>query len=188
MATSDHGPFSPRVLAPLFMFSGHQSGDPRLPTPNARQEEFYWRTVALICNCSTLAQTMCEGVPSPVNDQSEQSNAIVARVCELPAQFRARGDVSMVQLVLESGLIESPEALTPRAVSDYLRQHEHLVEAWTMLSEDKRTSSGWYFVERSDVSFEVGYYPDGPRISFSDRVQACAEFIVREANAIAACS
>lgn len=123
-----------------------------------------------------------------MSGQPNQSRKIVINVCEMPVQFRARCDVSMMQLVRESGLIESPEALTLGAVSDYLRQHEHLVEAWMMLSKDKRTSSGWYFVESSEVSFEVGYSPDGPRHFFCDRVQACAEFIVREANAIAAYS
>ncbi len=104
----------------------------------------------------------------------------------MPILFKDRGNVSMIQLVLESGLIKSPEVLTRRAVGDYLSNHAHLVEAWAMHSEDKRTSSGWYFVEKSDVSFEVGFHPGGPRLPFSDRVQACAEFIVREANAIAA--
>lgn len=121
-----------------------------------------------------------------MNKQSEQRDAIVTRVCDMPVQLKARGNVSMMQLLLESGFIESSEVLTPRAVSDYLSQHEHLVEAWTMLSQDKRSSSGWYFKELSDGSYEVGYYPDGPRFSFSDRVQACAEFIVRECHSIAA--
>lgn len=104
----------------------------------------------------------------------------------MPIQFKARGDVSMVQLMRESGFAESPDALTPSAVSDYLRQHVHLVEAWVTLSEDKRTNSGWYIRRTLDGSFEVGYYPDGPRLSFGDRMQACAEFIVREARAISA--
>ncbi len=107
-------------------------------------------------------------------------------VCELPVHYETRGDVSMVQLLRESGFIESPDALTLSTVSEYIRQHMHLIEAWTMLSESKRTDSGWYLLEKPDGSLEVGYYPDGPRHSFSDRVQACAEFIVREAKAIAA--
>lgn len=92
----------------------------------------------------------------------------------------------MVQLVIWSGLIESPEVLAPTEVGDYLREHEHLVEAWTLLSAGKRTPSGWYFVDRFDVCFEVGYYPGGPCRSFNERVLACAEFSVREVNAIAA--
>lgn len=91
----------------------------------------------------------------------------------------------MLQLVRESGLSQSPEALTPRAVGDHLSKHPQLVEAWTLLSLDKRTDRGWYLTERSDSSFEVGYHPHGPRLSFSDLVQACAEFVVREADEIA---
>lgn len=91
----------------------------------------------------------------------------------------------MVQLVRESGFKESPEALALTSVRDYLSNHMHLIDAWTRLSDDKRTTSGWYFVERSKLLFEVGHYPNGPRLSFNDRAHACAEFIVREVNAIA---
>jgi hypothetical protein len=110
---------------------------------------------------------------------------VVAKICELPVEFKARGTVSIIQLVDESGYRSARAALTADVVSAYLRQHPHLIDAWLAYSEDKRTSSGWYVTQRSGDSFEIGYYPNGERISASGRVAACAEFIVREVGSIA---
>jgi hypothetical protein len=110
---------------------------------------------------------------------------VVAKVCDLPVQFRARGNVSVVQLLEESGYRAAPETLSVAAVSAHLHKHPDLIEAWFMYSEDKRTSSGWYISQRSNGVFEIGQYPEGERISASGRVPACAEFIVREVRSIA---
>jgi hypothetical protein len=110
---------------------------------------------------------------------------VIARICGLPAQFKARGDVSVSQLVEESGYLAAPADLTVESVSTYLREHPELIEAWFGYSEDKRTSSGWYVVERPRDTFEVGEYPKGDRISIAGRASACAEFIVREIRSIA---
>jgi hypothetical protein len=48
--------------------------------------------------------------------------------------------------------------------------------------------SGWYFTERSADKFVVGYlgnHPNGGEFTFSDRIRACAEFIIREVRWIA---
>jgi len=110
---------------------------------------------------------------------------VVAKICDLPVQFKVRGNVSVVDLVAASGYPAAPEALTVTAVSAYLREHPDLIEAWLTYSEDKRTSSGWYVSQRSSGTFEIGYHPQGERISVSDRATACAEFIVREVRSIA---
>ena len=110
---------------------------------------------------------------------------MVASVCEIPVRFYVRGDVSLLRLVDESGYRDSPEALTVNAVSAYLAHHPDLVEAWLGYSSDKRGSSGWYFVEKSPVKFEVGCHPNGPQLAFDDRDRACAEFIIHEVRSIA---
>jgi hypothetical protein len=71
-------------------------------------------------------------------------------------------------------------------VSAYLAEHPDLVDAWLGYSGDKRASSGWYLVEKPAGTFEVGYYPSGNRLAFTDRGRACAEFIIREIRSIAA--
>jgi len=110
---------------------------------------------------------------------------LVADVCEIPARFQARGDVSIVSLVDEAGYRDAPADLKVEAVATYLAQHPALVDAWIGYSGDKRVSSGWYIIENSGQRFEVGYYPQGERLYFEDRDRACAEFIVREVRSIA---
>jgi hypothetical protein len=110
---------------------------------------------------------------------------IVAKICALPVQFKFRGNVSIVQLVAESGYHTDPDALSVAAVSAHLHENPDLIDAWLMYSEDKRTSSGWYVSQRSTGTFEIGYHPAGERISVSGRAPACAEFIVREVRSIA---
>jgi hypothetical protein len=110
---------------------------------------------------------------------------VVAEVCEIATRFKARGDVSVLKLVDESGYRSSPTALSADAVTSYLARHQALVDAWIGYSEDKRVSSGWYIVETSGHRFEVGYYPRGGCLCFEDRDRACAEFIVREVRSIA---
>jgi hypothetical protein len=110
---------------------------------------------------------------------------LIARICALPVQFKARGDVSVLQLVEESGYRNAPSELVAELVVRHLSEHPELIEAWFGYSEDKRTSSGWYLVQRSGDTFEIGYFPKGEQMLIKGRAQACAEFIVREVREIA---
>jgi|SRR5579862_6671763 len=108
---------------------------------------------------------------------------VVANICEIPLRFKA-GNVSVWILVNESGYRESSKVISVEAVSSYLAEHPHLVKAWLLYSDDKRVSSGWFLAERAADAFEVGHYPKGKTLSFSDRYRACAEFIIREVGSV----
>ena len=107
---------------------------------------------------------------------------VVERLCNLPENFYG-GNKSPVQLVAESGIAQYASALSVEAVSTYLSLHPELVAQWLRWSEDKRVSSGWYFMRESD-KYIVGYYPKGETLSFADALPACAAFIIREVQAI----
>ena len=100
---------------------------------------------------------------------------VIERICRLPVDFRAAWTKSPAQLLEESGLAQRPACLTTTAVESYLREHVDLIEAWRGWSDDKRVPEGWYF-----QGLVVGYYPNGPRETFTDPFQACASFVVRE--------
>ena len=108
---------------------------------------------------------------------------MIERVCAMPVEFHARGDTSWTALFQESGYLQCPESLTTDAVEAHLRKHPALIDAWILYSLDKRSSPAWYLIEIHDSLLEVGYNPDGPRLSFTDRFKACAEFIVRDSAA-----
>jgi hypothetical protein len=109
---------------------------------------------------------------------------VIERLCSIPANFYG-GNKSPVQLVAESGLSQCESAFSVEAVSTYLSHHPMLVEQWLRWSEDKRVSSGWYFMRESN-KFVVGYYPRGETLSFTEALPACAEFVIREVQAIRA--
>ncbi len=94
------------------------------------------------------------------------------------------GDVSAVQLVRDSGLVENPGSLSRDCVLSFLKGRPELVECWLQWSQDKRVSSGWYF-SRHEEGFIVGYHPEGARTKFENMIDACAEFVLREVESIA---
>ena len=58
------------------------------------------------------------------------------------------------------------------------------------LSEDKRTTSGWYFIQYEKGNYIVGYFPsnaDMKAIEFVDIKEACAAFIKKEIEDIRNC-
>ena len=111
------------------------------------------------------------------------SEAFIERICNLPVEFR-RGSKSPVQLIRESGYFESPNELTVEALAAFICNHVEVIQVWLSWSEDKRVSSGWYFI-RKNGGFIVGNLADGPQLRFSDESQACAEFVLREVASIA---
>jgi hypothetical protein len=105
------------------------------------------------------------------------------QICDMPVAFR-RGSKSPIQLLEESGYFEMPNELTIEALAAFIGGHPSVIQVWLRWSEDKRVSSGWYFVRKAG-GYIVGQIPNGLQLPFSDDVQACAEFVVREVAAIA---
>jgi hypothetical protein len=118
--------------------------------------------------------------PSPDPDMA----SVAVAVCRLPVVFRSTSDRSMVDLLAISGYTPDLTPLTRDVLLAVLRVEPNLVEAWLTHSVDKRTSSGWYF-STDHTSSVVGFYPDGPRSTFADPIEACAEFILREVDELA---
>ena len=112
------------------------------------------------------------------------TDEVVKRICRLPVDFYG-GSKSMVQLVAESGIGACLALLTVANIEAYLSMHPYLVEDWLRWSANKRVASGWYF-KRQANHFVVGLYPKGETLTLSESALACAEFVVREVNALAA--
>jgi hypothetical protein len=94
--------------------------------------------------------------------------------------FRARGK-SLRQLVREGRM--APSALTLEAVKSALDEDPRLIDEWQQWSQDKR-APGWFLTIENDPRV-IGRFPQGDRLVFPDAVTACAEFILRELQALA---
>jgi hypothetical protein len=80
--------------------------------------------------------------------------------------------------------LESPQALTREGITEFLQENPNLIDAWMQWSEDQRTSPAWWFAKTNRV-YTVGLYPGGEEFTFTDRFDACAEFVIRQIESIA---
>lgn len=111
---------------------------------------------------------------------------IVARICNLPVDFKTMRTLSVIDLVRDSGYLTDSSTVNVQTIVEYLREHEDLIEAWLTFSDDQRCAPSWYFSGDKDGKWIVGFLPasgrigEGERLIFEDRFVACANFIVRE--------
>ncbi len=108
---------------------------------------------------------------------------MIEALCRIPLALKAEGR-SVLELVQATGYLDSPTPLSSDALAAYLREHPELIDAWLGYSSDKRTSSGWYLKQPEQQVFEVGFFPNGERRSYTDGVRACADFIARELHEV----
>lgn len=117
---------------------------------------------------------------SPV---SPDTRAIAEAVARMPRTSLSRRDVSTYAILEQSGYFERHADVTPELLAEILASDASLVDDWLAFSENKRTSSGWYFCQAA-TGFTVGLVNDaGSRVdehTYRDRIEACAEFIKKE--------
>lgn len=92
----------------------------------------------------------------------------------------------MIDLVRESGYLDRAGELNVDSVREALHLDPRLVDEWIPYSMNQRVGSGWYVTERAPSSYEVGLFPNGERLEYSEATDACAEFIVRKLAELAA--
>jgi hypothetical protein len=102
----------------------------------------------------------------------------------MAADFYRSRNLSMIDLLKSSGYLQDPKGITEQDLESVLRLAPSLVQPWVILSLDKRTRYGWYILAPNSKTSEwtVGWYPRGPKYTFSDEFAACAAFIKREAE------
>jgi len=107
---------------------------------------------------------------------------IIEEIIFLPLRSYER-NVSIYSLLKESDYFELHNQINESDIFKALTQHVECVDQWLHLSENKRSSSGWYIKQTNSENYIVGYYPSheiNKTIDFSDKLEACAHFIKRE--------
>jgi hypothetical protein len=56
--------------------------------------------------------------------------AVIENVCRIPADFTERRDISVVDLLAESGYLEVGQAVTENIIEKHLRAHPDLIHLW----------------------------------------------------------
>jgi hypothetical protein len=111
----------------------------------------------------------------------------------MPIAFHARGNVSMVGLIEESGYSGLADDVTELVLEEYLRHHPELVPVWLQYSDDQRCTpafglSGPGAAGDPPNDWRVFYWHDDPAkrwdLAFTDQFAACAFFIKRNAERV----
>lgn len=114
------------------------------------------------------------------NDDNRDFKETIKRICHIPADFR-KGNKSFHRLVHDTGI--ERQVLTETSVASALLSNPELVDDWLGWSEDQRSSPSYYFLEEKG-KYVVGGYPGEEFVEFSDRIAACADFIVKQVKSV----
>lgn len=104
---------------------------------------------------------------------------VIHNIIDIPGRFK-KGNDSFYSLAIQSGYFSSPEEITNDNIAEILHGHPGLIDEWLCWSDDKRTSSGWFFQNNLPEIYVVGFSPrdeNKPDIVFTDKFLACATFI-----------
>jgi hypothetical protein len=86
-------------------------------------------------------------------------------------------------LLKECGYFELHGQISEADIFQELKQHLQCIDQWLSWSENKRSSSGWYFRENENGQYVVGYFPlqeSSEATEYFDKTEACSAFIKRE--------
>jgi hypothetical protein len=106
----------------------------------------------------------------------------VEMLCEVPLRFRSDGDP--IRVLMQASAPDLSDVDRAKALIRHrLGEEPALAEAWQTYSYDKVSRPRPYLDD-----CEVGYF-DGKRrdvVRYDDRLDACADYIVREARSVLA--
>ena len=92
-------------------------------------------------------------------------STVIEKLCQMPLACRERGDVSMADLLAESGYTDCPDDITEGDLEKHIREHPDLIQLWLVESEDQRCTPAWYLKAPAEGSpargWVVGFYPGG---------------------------
>ena len=108
---------------------------------------------------------------------------VIMRICEMPSEFKKRGDVSMIQLLEESGYRQLREKVTEFHILPYIQTHPTVVEAWQCYSEDQRCRSGW-FLQDKKVGFINALGQTASSQTYFNSKLDCSVYIKHMVNAL----
>lgn len=109
-------------------------------------------------------------------------NTDIEIIIALPSKFYSLGNISMFNLLKNSGYFTTYNEIEESDIAKALAIHTEYIEDWINWSQNKR-SDGW-FLERKDNSiYEVSYYYKGDiqeSTVYTNLLAACAAFIKHE--------
>jgi hypothetical protein len=110
------------------------------------------------------------------------NDLMINEIISFPGEFHRLGNISINSFLKDIGYFKNHNQVQEENLTNALIDNPKYIDQWLVWSEDKRVSSGWYFKQRENGVYVVGYYPKNERFSeieFDDVTNACAAFIKR---------
>ena len=105
------------------------------------------------------------------------SDDTIAMICRMPRDFCTR-DVSMIQLLQESGYTECTGQITEDLIREYVDAHRENIAAWQRYSDDQRCGPSWFFRNKG-----IGHVAKSGKVEleqeYPTEAEACAAYIKR---------
>src|SRR5271168_3513876 len=102
---------------------------------------------------------------------------LAERISEVPELYE-RSDESTARLLLRSGYLDEPQALTVEDVELALARHPELADRWLERGHDQGLAGGWG-IECDHGQYRVQSYAGGRQLLERKKLHAVAEFTVR---------
>ena len=111
---------------------------------------------------------------------------IINAIINIPKKYHELKNISFVSLLRNTGYFELFDEINSNEIKEQLDKHPEWVEQWLNYSDDKRTSSGWYFTKNETGKYIVGFYPSKKfkTLGFADITEACSVFIKMEIEGV----
>ena len=108
----------------------------------------------------------------------------VATICRIAHDHSLRPEgKSLRELLTASNYLRLRPGISAAMLCEYLADHPEVVDQWSMYSEDKRTSGGWYFLNYGRAGTVSRLGPRATRIDehgHGSSVEACVNYILQE--------
>ena len=116
-----------------------------------------------------------------------KKDKILLELIFLARKFSKTPSLSIYALLKKAGYFENYNRISVKDIQGSLIQNRECVNDWLQYSDDKRTTSGWYYKIIDKNSFKVGYIKDGNDNVigvYTDPTEACSLFIKHEIDEI----
>ncbi|MCB0753139.1 MAG: hypothetical protein KDC52_16830, partial [Ignavibacteriae bacterium] len=84
-------------------------------------------------------------------------NEIIRDIIILPCVFNKNQNKSIYYLLEETGYFKVFDRISKENIYNELKKVPEYVNEWLIWSENKRSSSGWYFLVNNNEKYQVGF-------------------------------
>jgi|TARA_B110000908_G_C9882113_1_gene283074 hypothetical protein len=112
---------------------------------------------------------------------------ILKEIIFLPEKFNnENNELSFYTLLKNTGYIDYYKEISENDIALVISNNLVCIEYWLQWSEDKRGSSGWYFLKKNQYLYEVNKIGSKTKINnfFINSLNACSHFIKKEIDDI----